>query len=33
MGMGGGPGHGARGMMPKVRPKRLGPTLKRLWGY
>lgn len=31
MGMGGGPG--ARGMMPKVRPKQLGPTLKRLWRY
>ncbi|RKN85894.1 ABC transporter ATP-binding protein [Paenibacillus ginsengarvi] len=31
MGTGGGPG--ARGMMPKVRPKQLGPTLKRLWRY
>ncbi|GAA3413484.1 ABC transporter ATP-binding protein [Paenibacillus hodogayensis] len=31
MGMGGGPG--TRGMMPKVRPKQLGPTLKRLWNY
>ncbi|MEF3302408.1 ABC transporter ATP-binding protein [Paenibacillus sp. GYB003] len=31
--MGGGHGPGARGMTPKVRPKRLGPTLKRLWAY
>lgn len=31
MGMGGG-GHG-RGMMPKAKPKKLGPTLKRLWNY
>lgn len=30
---GGGPGGGMRGMLPKVRPKRLGPTLRRLWGY
>lgn len=31
MGMGGGPG--ARGTMPKVRPKQFGPTLMRLWTY
>ncbi|MFD0714597.1 ABC transporter ATP-binding protein [Paenibacillus sp. GCM10027626] len=30
-GPGGGPG--ARGMVPKVRPKRLWPTLLRLWSY
>lgn len=31
--MGGGGGPHARAMMPKVRPKQLGPTLLRLWSY